>query len=205
MSNLLLSVTQFSDNLVSILSNSLGIWYLIILNAFGVIAICCKVCEYQLRGRKTIFLLAMSSQTLWVLYFVCQGDFISAIASGISFVSVLIFSQREKHAWARSVLWLIFFLALQGALTVFTFKTWRDLFALSAGVLGVFAYYTLDLKKYRFLSLFYALSWLCNSIFKMYPIALASDAFSTISVSIGIYRYDIKKQKSTEQVENKID
>lgn len=198
MYNLLFSFVEFSNKLVSFLDNSLGIWYLIILNAFGVMAICCKVCEYQFRGRNTIFLLAMFALILWVLYFVFQGDFVSAIANIISFVSVFVFSKREKCKWARSVWWLILFVALQCLLSALAFKSWKDLFAFAAGVLGVFAYYSLDLKKYRFLSFFYAVSWLCNSLFKMYPLALICDVLSTTSVTISIYRYDIKKKKITE-------
>ena len=192
MYNLLFSFVEISNKLVSILDNSLGIWYLIILNAFGVIAILCKVCEYQFRGRNTIFLFAMFALILWVLYFVFQGDFVSAIANIISFTSVFIFSKREKCKWARSVWWLILFVAIQCLLSAFAFKSWKDLFAFAAGVVGVFAYFCIDLKKYRFLSFFYAVAWLGNSLFKMYPVALCCDVFSTISVTLAIIRYDIK-------------
>lgn len=202
MKNFLLAITQFSNNLVNFLSNSLGIWYFIILNAFGVLAIICKVCEYQIRQRKVIFVIAMLAQVFWALYFIFNGDFVSAFASLIAFVSVSIFSQRTKHKWAKSVCWLILFLVVQVSVATITFKTWKDIFSLTAGVLGVFTYYCIDLKKYRILSLFYSLAWLFNSIFKIYPVALASDVFSTISVSIGILRYDIlKRKKLTDKME----
>ena len=122
------TIRQISENLVSTLNNSLGIWYLIILNAFGVIAICCKVVEYQSKKRTFAFILAMSSQVLWVLYFLFSGDFLSAISCLITFSSVMIFTQREQHKWARSIWWLIGFLLIQMVMTVFTFKSWQDIF-----------------------------------------------------------------------------
>ena len=190
------TIIQISNNLVSTLNNSLGIWYLIILNAFGVIAIGCKVVEYQVKKRLFAFVLAMASQILWVLYFVLSGDFISAVSCLITFSSVLIFTQRERHAWARSVWWLIGFLAIQVVLSVFTFKGWKDIFPALAGITGVFAYYCIDMRKYRATSFFYALFWLLNSISKGYILALVSDSASLISDSIGIIRYDIIKKPS---------
>lgn len=199
MNNLLFSFTEISNKLVNTLNGTLGIWYVIILNAFGVIAILCKVTEYQMRRRNIVFILAIVAQILWMLYFVFYGDFLSAISCIITFISTLIFSQRENHQWAKSVWWLILFLAVQVAMVILTFKGLKDIFSALAGFLGIFAYYCVDMKKYRITSFFYSLAWLLNSIIKFYPLALASDLFSTISVSIGIYRYDIKKQPEPEK------
>ena len=52
MTNLLLSATDFASGLVNYLSDTFGIWYTIILNAFGVIAITLKVIEYQSKTRR---------------------------------------------------------------------------------------------------------------------------------------------------------
>lgn len=199
MTNLLFSFAEISNNLVNSLNVTLGIWYVIILNAFGVIAILCKVTEYQMRSRNIVFILAILAQILWMLYFVFYGDFISAISCIITFISTLIFSQRENHQWAKSVWWLILFLAVQVVMVVFTFKGWKDIFSALAGFLGIFAYYSVDMKKYRRTSLFYSLAWLLNSLIKLYPLALASDLFSAVSVSIGIYRYDILKRPEPEK------
>lgn len=189
---------KYLINLVNSLNGTLGIWYVIILNAFGVIAILCKVTEYQMRRRNIVFILAILAQILWMLYFVFYGDFLSAISCTLTFTSTLIFSQREKHNWAKGVWWLIIFLVIQAVMIVFTFKSFKDVFSALAGILGIFAYYCVDMKKYRITSFFYSLAWMLNSIIKFYPLALACDLFSTISVSIGIYRYDIKKQPEPE-------
>ena len=203
-----LTVTEISNILTNSLETSLGIWYSIILNAFGVIAIACKVVEYQSKKRVSAFILAMASQLLWVSYFVLSGDFISGISCLITFGSVMIFTQREKHQWAKSVWWLVGFLIVQLGLSVLTFKGARDIFPLLAGVTGVVAYYCVDMKKYRAISFFYAMFWLLNSISKGYILALVSDSASLISVSIGIVRYDIlkkapKQQETKDQIEEK--
>ena len=203
MYNLLFSFVEISNKLVSILDNSLGIWYLIILNAFGVIAICAKVCEYQSKRRGFAFTLAMISQILWTAYFIFSGDFVSALSCIITFSAVMIFTKRDKYEWAKSIWWLILFLAIQITLSFFTYKSWKDIFVIFAGILGVMAYYCVDMKKYRILSFTYSSFWLLNSIMKVYLLALISDLASVISVTIGLLRYNILKQKpKIEEKEN---
>lgn len=196
MNNLLVSASALSTQLVSALSAFFGNWYIIILNGFGVLAIICKMLEYQSKKRNVAFLIAMLAQLLWMAYFLFSGDFTSSISCLISFSAVLLFSQRKKHAWAKSVWWLLLFLAIQVVLCVFTFKSWKDIFVICAGISGVFAYYCVDMRKYRTISILYASCWLLNSIVKFYLLALISDTVSVISVLIGKYRYDIRKKKN---------
>ena len=106
--------------------------------------------------------------------------------------------QRGKHAWADSILWLILFLVLQTGVAIFTTKNWFDVFAITAGYLGIFSYFVLNQKKYRLLSFFHMSLWVVNSIFNFYLIALLSDSFSTVSCGVAIYRYDIKNKKAID-------
>ena len=49
MANLLFSGLE----LINVLSNALGVWYLVIINTFGVGAIICKILEYQVKELKS--------------------------------------------------------------------------------------------------------------------------------------------------------
>ncbi len=181
---------------VSALSGFFGFTlYLFILNGFGVLAICCKVTEYQVKKRVTMLIVATFANFLWVLYFIFYGDWASALTCIVSTIRLLVFLQRGKRKWADSQLWLYFFLALQVIVSFFSFNTWKDLFSLTAGFVGIVAYYVVDQKQYRFLSLIFMLLWIVNGILKFYPVALVSDSFSVISVAVAIYRYDIRANK----------
>ena len=192
----LLTVGDFSQNLVSSLSNSLGFWYLIILNAFGVIAITLKVIEYQSKTRRGSLTFAILSDLCWTMYFLLQGNFVSALMCAIAVMQFVIFMQREKHSWANSKLWLVFFFALQGVSGILTFINWYDVFAITAGLITVVMYYVYDRKTYRIFSFFYVLCWLMNSGFNGYLLPLLNDSFSMVSVIIAIVRYDILKRKT---------
>lgn len=198
-------MVEISDKLVENLNNSLGIWYAIILNAFGVIAILLKFSEYQIKNRKIIFLMGALAQVLWTLHFAFMGDFSSCIACIMSAISIQIFSLRKDHKWAKSPIWIVLFLAVQMFTSIYTFGEWKDIFSILAGILCVFAYCQIDLKKFRFISIFYCLAWVLNSATKIYVLALICDVTSLISVLISFYRYDIKGLKVKDDEEKELD
>ncbi len=199
MTNLFLSVADLSASLINFLQNTFGIWYTIILNAFGVIAITLKVVEYQSKSRRGSLIFAILSDLFWASYFALQGNFVSALMCTLAVGQFVVFLQREKHAWAGSKIWLVVFFVLQGTSGVLTFINWYDVFAISAGLITVVMYYVFNRKAYRALSFFYVLFWLLNSAFNGYLLPLLNDSFSMVSVIVAIVRFDIipilKKEK----------
>jgi hypothetical protein len=187
----LLSVTDFSVKMVNTLNSSLGIWYLVILNAFGVMAMISKLFEYQVKGRSLMLVVAIIANICWVLYFFFYGDLMSSLTCGINVIRMILFAQREKYKWAKSNLWLYFFLAVQTVVAIFTFKGWFDIFVLIAGYSAVFAYFVINQKTYRLISLLYIIMWVINDAIKFFPVSLISDSISTVSIIIAIFRYDI--------------
>ena len=92
--------------------SSLGVWYDILVNFFGVIAIILLVMSFQMKSRIKLLLVFILSQSTWIIYFVLQGDLASGIMCTIAIIMSLIFMQREKHKWANSIFWLFFFVAI---------------------------------------------------------------------------------------------
>lgn len=204
MQNLLFSLTDIVNNL----NNTLGIWYLIILNAFGVIAIICKIIEYQVKKRTTMFVMVTVACACWSAYFLLYGNLISALTCALSVVRFLIFVKRETCKWAKSVLWLYVFIAMQTAVVVYTIIvsgfSWLNIFTILAGYVGIFAYYVNHGKMYRFISFIHMSLWVVNSAIFFYPIALLSDSFSTISCGVAIYRFDLRKNARNKEKREKI-
>jgi hypothetical protein len=201
MNNLMLfSMAELSSSMVNALNANLGIWYLIILNAFGVLAIILKVIEYQISKRSLMMVIATLANAAWVLFFILNGNFTAGITCILIVVRMLIYVQRGKKKWADSNLWVVLFVVLQAVASILTFKNWQDIFSTVAGFVGIFAYLTTNQTRYRFLSFIYMALWLSNSICYFiatpmeYIVALGSDSFSTASVMVGIYRYDLSKK-----------
>ena len=187
----LLSITDISNGIVNTLSTSLGVWYVILVNAFGVISIILKVTEFQCKSRKYIFFFATSSTFCWVFYFALQGDFVSALINLVCAIQMFVFMQRGKYKWADSIWWMIGFLLVQLAFSVATFKIWSDIFALLGGLLVTVVYFVVNQKAYRALAFISLILWIFNGVFKGYVIALINDSFGAISALVGIIRFDI--------------
>ena len=115
------------------------------------------------------------------------------------FIRTIIFLFREKHAWARSIVWLFVFIGLTITFTVLSFKTWKDLFPLFANIFATISFFMIKERNIRLFSLACYSFWMCNSISKGYWIALVSDTCALVSVIIAIIRY--KKQKENVIVE----
>lgn len=184
------------DQLVAFLTSALGqTWYLVVLNAFGVIAMLLKVTELQLKKRNAIIVFASVVSGCWVIYFSLQGDFASALSCLIGIFQSLIFLQRGKHKWADSILWLIGILIVRIAFGVLSFKEWHDIFSISAGIIGTFAYFVMKESHYRAIFLVSILLWVVNSAFKFYIVAFLNDSFASVSAIVAILRYDLLKGK----------
>ena len=203
----LLSINNMFDGLVSFLNSNLGFWYIVLINFFGVLAILTKVSEYQFKKRVIRFIICTCASLCWFIYFILQGQTVSALANLVSIIQTLIFMHRERHDWAKSIIWLYVFLALQITICVLGFKTWHDIFPPIAGVFGAIAYFVIDEKTYRYFALLNVVFWLANSIAKMpmTVLALVCDATCTISSIIGLVRFYKRKKFQAQESQTKID
>lgn len=195
-------MAEFGKSVVSYLSSTIGIWHAVIFNAFGIISICLKIIELQLKRRNYIILFSIGSAIGWVIYFFLNGNVASSLISTVAIIQAIIFYQRGKHKWAQSKFWLFLFLAVQVLICIFTFKDWTTFLSVSAGLFGTLAYFVMKEKVYRYLILCSLICWLLNSTFNFYLIAFLADTLSTVSIIISITRYTIaeRKEKKLEQI-----
>lgn len=199
--NLLISLATVGENIVSALTGALGsLWYLVLVNAVGVCAICVKVIETQNKNRRKILLFAIVNYILWITYFILNGDFTSATVNVISCIQLFVFFQRDKHKWADSKWWLAVFFAVQIGASFFIWKGPFSLFSITAGFLATLAYFVKDVKIYRYFFLALILLWIGNGIIYFYPIALIHDTVAAISISIAIVKYNILGKQPKETV-----
>jgi hypothetical protein len=180
---------------VSYLMVNLGIWHTIISYAIGAVSIVFLFISFQMKDRKKILIINAIGSFGWTIYFMLQGDLMSGVTGTISLIRTIIFSFRDKHAWAKSIVWLFVFLGLNIAFAIFSFSSWKDIFPLLAGIMMTISFFMIKEKHVRIFSLSCYLLWMCNSLSKGYWIALASDVISLTSVIIGMIRF--KKQNNT--------
>lgn len=171
------------------LANALGVGYYILVYGIGLFAMFFSVAAYQFKYRKTIILSSCLGQFSWVLHFLLQGDLTSAIACALSSLMLAVFSQKDRWKWVTGMPIVIAFIVLISGFSILSFKVWSDIFPISAGIFAVIANSRTSEKRLRQIAFFWCVSWLFNSIFKLYPMALATDIFCTASTVIALIRY----------------
>lgn len=169
------------------LSASIG--HTVLVYAVGILAMVLSVIAYQFRHRVTIILSCCFGQICWVLYFLLQSDYTSALACALSAIMLAVFSRKEKWKWVASNVTVIFFVLVISGFSLVTYKVWSDIFPIFAGIFAVVANSRTEEKRLRQIALLWCAFWLLNSIFKMYPIALINDALCTVSAALSLYRY----------------
>ena len=125
----------------------------------------------------------------WLSYFALQGDFISGTANIIGIMSKIIILLQSKYRWAESKLWNIFFVVFAAVFSVLTFKVWMDIFALIACTLSILAFFMTKENNIRKVALLAYCAFACNSISKLYIVALIADITALISCIIALMRY----------------
>lgn len=199
MTNLLFSFSTIGAKIVNALSG-LGIWYLILFNAFGVMATILRVIEFQLKRRILSIIFAMMSVSCWVVYFMLQGDLVTSLTNGVCVIQAIIFMQREKHKWANSIFWLFFFIAFQLTIGILFWTNWKHIFPIIGSMLEVTAYFIISRKAYRMLGVVFAGFFVLNSALNLYYVSLINDVAVCLSSFIAIIRYDILKKENKQEL-----
>lgn len=179
--------------LVDKLVANLGDFYYILVYGIGIIAMILNIIAFQFKHRVTIILCNCFGQMSWVVYFLLQGDLVSAIACALSAIMLAVFVKQGEWKWVKSPLCIIFFILLISGFSLLSFAVWSDVFPLLAGVFAVIANSRSNEKRLRQFSLLWCGFWLLNSTFKMYPVAIVNDLFCTISTIVALIRYRKKR------------
>ena len=179
---------------IEALQNAMGFGYYVLVYGVGVVAMVLSVMAFQLKRRVSIILSNFCAQLCWVTYFVLQGDLTSATACALSAVMLAVFSRSEKWKWALHPVTVAFFLVLLCGFSLLSFTGWKDIFPVLAGALAVIANSRKNENHLRIFSFFWCICWMCNSISKVYPVALANDTMCAVSTLVGLIRYRKKTQ-----------
>lgn len=177
----------------------------IILNIFaqliGFIGTAFLFISYQQKVRKNILVFQTISSLFFMTHFFILGVFINSGAFTGCFMNVLgalrafVYSQNEKK-WARSPLWVVFFLiafSVAGILTADTESFWW-LFPTMAMVLSTVTLWLQNPRLVRILTFPASPMWLTYNIVVRSYSGMVTETFVIISLLISIIRYDILRK-----------
>ena len=182
---------------IELLKLNLGVWHTVISYLIGAISIVFLFISFQTKKRKRILIINAIGSFGWTIFFVLQGNLMCMFTGVIALTRTIIFSFRPNHAWAKSIIWLFFFLSLNVFFSLLSFDSWNDVFPLLASITSTISFYMIKEKHVRACSLICYLLWVGNSVSNLYWIALASDLITVTSVTISLIRF--RKQNATKE------
>ena len=81
-----------------------GVGLTVAIYAVGIMAMLLSVIAYQFKYRVTIIVVNFSGQACWVLYFLLQSDFTSAVSCAITVAVMVVYSMKDKWKWVSNKL-----------------------------------------------------------------------------------------------------
>lgn len=171
---------------------------------FGFFGILLTVIIYQQKSRKGLLTSKLISDAVWFCHYFFLGAYSGAAVAGIGLARELIFINRDKK-WAKSILWLPFFILVSIVCTIFTWKNAFCIFTCVASILSVISFYFGIPKVSRTLSYPISACMLTYDIANLSIAGIINEIFTLTSSFIGFLRHDRKnknkftKQKETDQ------
>ena len=173
---------------------------MIIANIFGFLGICCTVAVYQQKSRRGLLVSKLLSDLIWFLHYVFLGAYSGAAIAAIAACRELVFVNKEKK-WAKSKLWLPFFMLVAIACTVLTWKNVFSIFTGVASCLSVVGFFIGSPKLSRILSFPISACMLTYDVASRSIAGIVNEFFTLGSSLVGILTID-RKRRMVDNVES---
>lgn len=163
-----------------------------IANFFGALGVVANMLVYQQKSGKNLIIVKLVSDFLWAMhYFLLSANAAMAIAVIGIFREIVFYNKKKK--WAKSNLWLVFFLICS---IVSSILTWKSFFSVLPGIASFISVISFWGKKpwlSRFLAFPISVSMLLYDITYHSYMGITNDIFVLISALAGIIRYSVSK------------
>ena len=158
----------------------------------GIIGIGANIIIYQQKSGKKLLLFKLISDFLWALHYILFSANSAAIIATINIFREFVFFSKEKR-WAKSKLWLVFFLFCSIISAIFTYKSLYNILPAIASILSVISFWRSNPNTSRIFAYPISISMLTYDIFCLSYMGIINEILTLLSTTIGILHY--KKEK----------
>ena len=166
-----------------------------LIQLIGFVGLATSILAFQFKKHRGIVLCKMSSELTFALQYILLGAWTAAVLDGLSVIRNSLYTYFVKRG--RSTLPVIIGFGLFVVVTgIVTFDGWLSLLPIAAKLLTTISYGIKNEKLLRFITLPSCIMW---SIYNLQVGSLGGalgDTLTLVSLLIGIYKFDIKKEKA---------
>lgn len=164
----------------------------LIAEGIGALALLVLIYSYQGKNRENILIRQLWSSVFFLFHFALLSAWTGVLMNAIVVVRNFVFAQKEKRAWAKSLAWVFFFIALSvGAL----FLTWEgpvSLLPAAAVIIGIYARWQEKASQIRVLGIVGACLWLPYTIIVHSYAGTLTQLVLIAGILFGMFRHDRK-------------
>lgn len=152
--------------------------------------------------RDRILIFKFIADVLWSVSYLLQGNYTGGILNAIAMGRETVFYNRDKHKWASSRLWLVFFLIVTMISPMYSLisgkEGWYAVLPAIGSLAAVIGFYSRSANVSRYIGLFANGVWMIYNILSKNMPATLSSAILMGSGVVGtiamlVQRYHIKK------------
>lgn len=169
---------------------------IVIAQIIGFIALVLLVIVFQKNNRKTMLRLMMVAALLFSVHFYLLGALTGAAINLLNVFRSFVFEHRNDKKWAKHQWWLYVFLAAIIAIGIKTWAGYYSMFVIIASGSQTIAFWSKNTRKIRFIALIPPPFWFAYNLIVGSAPGMITEAMILGSLLVGIYRFDIKKQKT---------
>ena len=164
-----------------------------ILGALGILV---NMLIYQQKNGQRLIIFKLISDVIWALQYLALGAFSGMAIAVIGIFREIVFYNKHKK-WARSKLWLVFFIICSIVSAILTWKSVFSILPALASVISVIGYWKKTPSLSRILAFPISISMLTYDIFCYSYMGIVNEVLALISATVGIIRY---RKKSKEEI-----
>ena len=161
---------------------------------FGVLGVIANILIYQQKSGKKLLLYKLVSDIIWALHYFMLSAYSGAAVSVIGVCRETVFYNQDKK-WAKSKLWLVFFMLCSAVSAVLTWKNPFSILPAFASIVSIISFWRADPKLSRILAYPIAFAMITYAITCRSYFAIFSDCMVLVSTTIGIIRFRRKQLK----------
>lgn len=160
----------------------------VLANVIGFLGIGANVLIYQQKTGKKLLILKLISDVLWAIHYLFIGAYSAVVIATVGILRESVFFNQDKK-WAKSRLWLLFFVFVSVVGSIFTWKGIFSLFPMFASVISVISFGLNKPYLSRILALpisFFMMTY--DIVFSSY-MGILNECFTLTSTVIALIRY----------------
>lgn len=163
----------------------------------GLAGIIANIFIYQQKNRDRLLLNKLIADVIWLIHYRILGAYSGAAICAVGIIREIIFLNNRRK-WARSKLWLLFFILLGIISAVLTWENAFSILPALASVLAIISFWIGNPKTTRLLQIPISSALLVYNVICLSYTGIINEILSFISIILAFIRFKTKTEK-TEQ------